>query len=812
MALPRNIRFGSVLDATPVNFASFQSWAGNISTGQGTSAIYTLSAAANASGGNTTYTGSGFGGTNNLTGATITITGFVTNAANNGTFVVQSNTTTTIVLNNPAGVSESVSAKALQIGWVLTQATVSGGSVIYTGTIVGQGAAATTNAYVGYVFNITGFTNVGNNGRFVCTANTSTTLTLTNAGGVNETHAGNALMQSGVSWAISQCGYVQTTDRGQAVWNTLGLSGNLTSITNPATVITGTTNVAHGFRAGQVVTITGTTHFNGSYILATAAGSSFTISSVVGAGQTDSAGGQTAQVLALTLTGGGTTGSTTGAYPTNNLSSYTLATNTFSNYFTKFRGIFAAGTVYNNGDVVWNTSSDPNNYITKAQATWSVTKASQTSTTATYITTVAHNLVAGEHVTVLGCTTSSLNVTNAVLATASGSTFTITLASATIAAELETGATVTVVPTNDSTTANNHWMPYVYEIWESNDGLTNYFFKMEYGQSSTNTVGLWITYGASSDGLGNIPMPSTFREPITSNTGGILQAVSESNFYGVGSGSDMWLLLGRTQGSGGTVAMFLHERSKSNAGADTGTYLTYIVAGSSNTTLASFRQNSFVFSPPLNGNAASIPYIPVNAGVQTTTNGGGVDNGVFTNFCGNGNVALTWRVPPTNQTITSVSFVSTTATYLGNFPTGSGTGSQPNQYVGWTITIAGFTTHPGNNGTFVVLSNTGSQVVVTNANASTGSESGGSYTGTFNSTGNGNIAVAPIFPLVGLVDNPLTLMQVVNKTDALADGTTFTCAVYGNSRTYMSIQTAVSTWAQGLTTYQQSVGALLWEP
>ncbi len=65
-------------------------------------------------------------------------------------------------------------------------AAASAGSTVYTGTI--QNGAA--NGASGLSFIITGFTNGVNNGTFTCTASTSTTLTLTNAAGVAETHAG----------------------------------------------------------------------------------------------------------------------------------------------------------------------------------------------------------------------------------------------------------------------------------------------------------------------------------------------------------------------------------------------------------------------------------------------------------------------------------------------------------------------------------------------------------------------------------------------------------------------------------------------
>lgn len=73
---------------------------------------------------------------------------------------------------------------------VLTSvANASAGTTVYTGTITG-GAA---NALVGQIFMITGFTtNQINNGAFVVTASTATTLTVNNAGGIAETHAATA--------------------------------------------------------------------------------------------------------------------------------------------------------------------------------------------------------------------------------------------------------------------------------------------------------------------------------------------------------------------------------------------------------------------------------------------------------------------------------------------------------------------------------------------------------------------------------------------------------------------------------------------
>ena len=69
-------------------------------------------------------------------------------------------------------------------------AAASGGSTVYTGTITGGG----TNNFVGLRFVISGMSAANNSGPegFLCTANDTTTLTLSNPIGAAETHAGTA--------------------------------------------------------------------------------------------------------------------------------------------------------------------------------------------------------------------------------------------------------------------------------------------------------------------------------------------------------------------------------------------------------------------------------------------------------------------------------------------------------------------------------------------------------------------------------------------------------------------------------------------
>jgi hypothetical protein len=85
-------------------------------------------------------------------------------------------------------------ANAWSNGLILTltaAATSNGTTTVYTGTITG-GAA---NALAGTRFTVTGFANGGNNiTAAIATASTTTTLTLINANGVAETHAGTATL------------------------------------------------------------------------------------------------------------------------------------------------------------------------------------------------------------------------------------------------------------------------------------------------------------------------------------------------------------------------------------------------------------------------------------------------------------------------------------------------------------------------------------------------------------------------------------------------------------------------------------------
>ena len=134
------------------------------------------------------------GANNGLAGVNITIAGFVT-SANNGVFSVISSTATTITVSNASAVAETHAGTATTL-FLTSVAASSGGVAVYTGVITGGGS----NAYVGLKFTVSGFSHGNNNGTFVCTASTTTTITLANTAATAETDNANIISSGAVYW------------------------------------------------------------------------------------------------------------------------------------------------------------------------------------------------------------------------------------------------------------------------------------------------------------------------------------------------------------------------------------------------------------------------------------------------------------------------------------------------------------------------------------------------------------------------------------------------------------------------------------
>jgi hypothetical protein len=99
-----------------------------------------------------------------------------------------STTITDAILQAVVGVAEETWNSPGGALTLTAVAAASAGSAVYTGTITG----GTSPNYVGNRFTIAGFVNTANNGTFICTACSTTTLTLSNPNAVAETHAGTA--------------------------------------------------------------------------------------------------------------------------------------------------------------------------------------------------------------------------------------------------------------------------------------------------------------------------------------------------------------------------------------------------------------------------------------------------------------------------------------------------------------------------------------------------------------------------------------------------------------------------------------------
>jgi hypothetical protein len=102
----------------------------------------------------------------------------------------------------PVGPGVNAAWGVVQGAFALTAAAnASGGATVYTGTITN--GATPANAWQGFYFSISGFTNAANNGGpWLCTASTATTITLLNPSGVAETHAGTCSFQNPVQAGI----------------------------------------------------------------------------------------------------------------------------------------------------------------------------------------------------------------------------------------------------------------------------------------------------------------------------------------------------------------------------------------------------------------------------------------------------------------------------------------------------------------------------------------------------------------------------------------------------------------------------------
>jgi hypothetical protein len=134
---------------------------------------------------------------------------------------------------------------------------------------------------------------------------------------------------------------------------------------------------------------------------------------------------------------------------------------------------------------------------------------------------------------------------------------------------------------------------YVYEVWQPNDGLANFYVKIEYGNVTTAAgPSIRLTLCTSTNGAGIatgfiVGPTNTSLTTLTSNATNLY----ECNFSGAAGriGAMMW-----RNGTGNTQQLFAIERSFNTSGAYTSAYVTLWTAGQC-TSSQDFSQRSLVF-------------------------------------------------------------------------------------------------------------------------------------------------------------------------------------------------------------------------
>lgn len=196
--------------------------------------------------------------------------------------------------------------------------------------------------------------------------------------------------------------------------------------------------------------------------------------------------------------------------------------------------------------------------------------------TYTYSGLTGFQLQNGRAMTITGMTNSVNNgvfVITAFTGTTSG-TFTVVNASGTN----ESGSTGHVTAQSTVPTTNS----FVYEIWQPNDGLTNFYLKMEYGNftGNANQPEMCATLGTLTNGAGTLVGLQTSRMTgaIATNNAASSTVPFECRFSGGAGyfGALMWK--GTNNGE-----MVYVERSVNSSGAYISNHVTLVVIGCTTT-------------------------------------------------------------------------------------------------------------------------------------------------------------------------------------------------------------------------------------
>lgn len=139
---------------------------------------------------------------------------------------------------------------------------------------------------------------------------------------------------------------------------------------------------------------------------------------------------------------------------------------------------------------------------------------------------------------------------------------------------------------------------YVYEIWEPNDGLANFFFKVEYGTNagSSNTAPqIRLSIGTSTNGAGTLTGSVTALPVIPATSVSVTSTVTQFQCYFSGQAGRIGVLMWRDDVTNTGPLFFAVERSINGSGAYTSDYVTLLSMGASGASQGQTFQQSIVF-------------------------------------------------------------------------------------------------------------------------------------------------------------------------------------------------------------------------
>jgi hypothetical protein len=219
-----------------------------------TSAVLAVSAAATASAGTTVYTGVFPGGVSNgYLGMIFTVAGFVANPGNNGVFTVTASTTTTLTLNNTAGVAETIAATASTAGAVYRD-NQDGTKTLLFAKSLGAGQAYFISVagvlYIGDGIDTRKYTPLNTNGTIwnwgIVAPGTQPSITITASG------AASTVWQA--TTVFSTMGLTKDTNATPQIWQIIGTNADGTNTVGSQFATTGNGEPIWPVAEGNTVT------------------------------------------------------------------------------------------------------------------------------------------------------------------------------------------------------------------------------------------------------------------------------------------------------------------------------------------------------------------------------------------------------------------------------------------------------------------------------------------------------------------------------------------------------------------------------